>query len=205
MTLRVRKWEEWQTYRRDRGQPPWIKVHRRLFQNEKWSDLSDEQKGQLVSIWILAADKDGEIPASPKILKKLCLLDTEPDIDAFVAGGWLSQRRQRGVTVASLGRQDDNQLVQSDVPEAEAEAEAEENIQIREEQTPRDVANAKPRPNARGLTVETWVAYAGKPISIRYGTHPVRNASVNGMLSRLVKKAGRQGSATSGRILRHAP
>ena len=49
-------------------------------------------------MWILAADRDGELPNSPKALKKLCQLDEEPDIDAFVSLGWLTQRRQHGVS-----------------------------------------------------------------------------------------------------------
>ncbi|KKL61244.1 hypothetical protein LCGC14_2197270, partial [marine sediment metagenome] len=57
--LRIRNWDKWQSYRRDRGQPPWIKVHRSLMRDMNWVSLSDAQRGQLVAIWMLAADQDG--------------------------------------------------------------------------------------------------------------------------------------------------
>ena len=82
-TIIINNWERWQTYRKDRGTPPWIKIHRNLFSNQEWSTLTDAEKGQLVSIWILAADKGGFIPADPKTLKKLCMLDSEPDMQKF--------------------------------------------------------------------------------------------------------------------------
>jgi hypothetical protein len=72
--MMVADWDKWQTYRKDRGTPPWIKVHRNLMSNPEWALLSDKEKGQLVSIWIIAADKGGSIPANAKILMKICQL-----------------------------------------------------------------------------------------------------------------------------------
>ena len=91
MNLSVANWERWQSYRRDRGQPPWIKLHRRLLRNRQWVSLSDEAKGQLVSIWILAADRDGEIPEDPAVVQKLCYLDSKPDLLNFVELGFLDK------------------------------------------------------------------------------------------------------------------
>ena len=82
--LRVANWERWQSYRSDRGQPPWIKLHRRVLRNRQWVALSDEAKGHLVSIWILAADNEGEIPDDADLIRKLCYLDNTPDIDRFI-------------------------------------------------------------------------------------------------------------------------
>lgn len=103
-TLRIRNWDIWQSYRRDRGQPPWIKVHRRLTQDINWVELTDAERGQLVAIWILAADRDGVIPASAPLLKKLCFLSEEPDLQLFVEKGFIDgdanvtpERRQRDV------------------------------------------------------------------------------------------------------------
>jgi hypothetical protein len=50
----------------------------------KWATLSDAEKGQLISIWIVAADKDGVIPSDPIVLRKVCQLDANPDIEKFV-------------------------------------------------------------------------------------------------------------------------
>jgi hypothetical protein len=118
-TLEINKWDKWQSYRKDRGTPPWIKVHRNLLSNAEWAALSDSEKGHLVSMWILAADKKGMIPSNPVVIQKMCMLDTPPDIAKLVDLGFISPH----------GCQDDAKVTpgesQDDQPEAEAEAEAE--------------------------------------------------------------------------------
>lgn len=110
LTATIRNWERWQTYRRDRGQPPWIKVHRLLLRNPEWVNLSDAQRGQLIVLWLLAADRNGTIPADPGILMRLGLMTTEPDLKLFETLGFLElpdSWRQDDVSVASTWRQDD--------------------------------------------------------------------------------------------------
>ena len=118
-TIRMTNWDKWQSYRRDRGAPPWIKVHRNLMSNAEWATLSDAEKGQLVSIWLVAADKNGELPADPTILRKMCQLDEAPNVNKFIELGFMS----------SSGCQDDAVLTpiprRSDAPETETEAETE--------------------------------------------------------------------------------
>ena len=63
---------------------------------------------------MLAADRDGVIPASPRVIKKLCHMDTEPDLQLLVSLGFL----ESDANVASTWRQPDR-------PEAETEAEEE--------------------------------------------------------------------------------
>lgn len=116
--VRVRNWEKWQTYRRDRGQPPWIKVHRALMRDPNWVTLTDAQRGQLVALWIIAADRDGELPNCGKLLRKLCYMENEPDLELFTELGFIEPWRQRDANVTPTWRQ-------GDAPEAEAEAEAE--------------------------------------------------------------------------------
>ena len=87
--LRVANWGTWQSYRSDRGQPPWIKVHRQLLRNVEWVELTDAQRGQLVAIWLLAADHNGAIPASAALIKKLCFMTKEPDLNLFIQLGFL--------------------------------------------------------------------------------------------------------------------
>lgn len=88
--LRVHDWGVWQTFRTDRGAPPWIKVHRSLMTSQKWASLSDAEKGQLISMWIVAADNAGDIPADPFFLRKICQLDAEPDLEKFISLGFLT-------------------------------------------------------------------------------------------------------------------
>jgi hypothetical protein len=113
--LKIRNWEEWQTYRKDRGTPPWVKVHRNLMTNHEWMMMSDEEKGQLISLWLIAADKGGKIPADKNILKKMACLDKAPDIEKFIKLQWIEHD---GVTVTTKRQP-------NDAPETETETETE--------------------------------------------------------------------------------
>ena len=112
--LSVRNWDKWQSYRRDRGQPPWIKVHRCIMRDLDWVMMTDAQRGQLVAMWLLAADHDGVIPASPVAVQKLCHMNSEPDLKFFIDQGFLCDDD----SVASEWRQHDE-------PETETETETE--------------------------------------------------------------------------------
>lgn len=81
--LRVAKWDKYQTYRKDRGQPPWIKVHRKIMRKVAWVQMTDTQRGQLVCLWLLAADCNGRIPADPTMVQKLCFMSEPPDLELF--------------------------------------------------------------------------------------------------------------------------
>ena len=86
---KVRNWDKWQTYRSDRSQPPWIKIHRQIMRNPEWVGLSDAQRGQLVAIWLLAADHNGEIPECAKLVQKLCHMESEPAFLSFANQGFI--------------------------------------------------------------------------------------------------------------------
>lgn len=90
--LRVRNWDKWQSYRKDRGTPPWIKLHRCVLRDPDWVALTAAQKGQLVCLWLLAADREGELPDDPALIKKLCIMEEEPDLNFFIARGFLVMR-----------------------------------------------------------------------------------------------------------------
>jgi len=83
----------------------------------EWVSLTDAERGQLVAMWLLAADRGGVIPASPDIIQKLCFMETIPNLNKFTDLGFIeTERRQGGVKVASTGSRDDQ-------PKAEAETE----------------------------------------------------------------------------------
>ncbi len=106
--LRIRNWEKWQSYRKDRGQPPWIKIHRCVMRNPEWVGLSDAERGQLVAMWLLAADNNGTIPASPMVIRKLCYLDNAPDVNKFKELGFICQDGcQHDVNTTPTRRQHD--------------------------------------------------------------------------------------------------
>ena len=130
--IKVRNWEKWQTYRRDRGQPPWIKVHREVMRNPDWVALTDAQRGQLVAIWLLAADRDGVIPASRTLIRKLCFMDSDPPLEVFAEHGFI----EYDVTGTSGRRHVDH---------TEAEAEAEEEAEYTVHKRTDDEWPSKPK------------------------------------------------------------
>lgn len=109
--MKVENWDKWQTFRKDRGTPPWIKVYRNLLSNEQWVELSDSEKGQLISIWILAADKNGHIPDNPKMIQRMAMLDSKPNLNKFIELEFLS------TTCQPPDNQEKKLCPQSDTPE----------------------------------------------------------------------------------------
>jgi len=94
--LEISGWEEYQTFRKDRGCPPWIKLHRSLLTSERWLSLSDSDKGVLVSLWMVGAAKDGKIPADPKVLRRMAQIDKDPNIKRFIELGYLVDNQVSG-------------------------------------------------------------------------------------------------------------
>ncbi len=92
MQLPIRNWDRWQSYRSDRGQPPWIKVWRRLLRDPEWLTLTDAQRGHVISLWLLAADRGGMIPEDPRLLRQICGLESEPDIKLLIKKGFLDAK-----------------------------------------------------------------------------------------------------------------
>ena len=138
--LRIRNWDRWQTFRKDRATPPWIKLYRNLLTNPEWVQLSDAEKGQLTSIWLIAADKGGKISADPTYLRKMCLLDTAPNIELFKELGFLvSYSRQSGVklTTESVNQEGGGVTTTNGKPDqAETETETEKPIEHPEDNAP---------------------------------------------------------------------
>ena len=138
--LQVRNWHKWQSYRADRGQPPWIKLHRSLLRDPDWIGLPDRYRAHLISIWLLAADREGQVPNDAKMLQRLCQLDAKPDLKRLQADGFLTPVGcQADATVTPERRHDDR-------PEAEAEAEAEERERRAEETADARAPNGRPPP-----------------------------------------------------------
>jgi hypothetical protein len=127
-TISISNWDKWQTFRKDRGTPSWIKVHRSLFSNPEWSVLSDSEKGQLLSIWLLAADKNGTVPLEPKLIQKMCMLDDAPNINRFIDLGFLLPSGNHVVT--SRPADGDQVVAQSREEESREEESREEEIVI---------------------------------------------------------------------------
>jgi hypothetical protein len=85
--LEVANWDKFQHYKKDN--PTWIKLYVNLFRDADWAMLTDAQRGQMVMIWMLASARKGQIPACPKMVKRLCIMDSEPDLNLFISLGFI--------------------------------------------------------------------------------------------------------------------
>ena len=107
--LQVRNWEQWQSYRSDRSQPPWIKLHRRLILDPDFVMLGDSEKAHLMCIWIIAADRNGKVPGDASLIRKIAGLDTDPDLDRLQALGFL-EHYQSDAKATPKRRQNDAKM-----------------------------------------------------------------------------------------------
>lgn len=143
----MKNWDKWQTFRKDRGAPPWIKVHRKLMTNPEWAVLSDAEKGQLVSMWLVAADNNGRLPSADMlVLRKICQLDEAPNISKFKDLGFIDEE------MAPTRQPGDNQMTSgwqpSDAPE-ESRGEESRGEKRREEKDSSDNSGEKSAPQWR--------------------------------------------------------
>jgi len=131
----------------------------------EWISLSDAQRGQLVAMWLLAADRNGVIPASPKLIQKLCYLESEPDLQAFISLGFI----ERDATMTPCERQGDaleteteTDFLPSDSLKNESPREKEGRPARRKSAAPRPAASAS---SAGDRRAEAF-AFAGSHLKI---------------------------------------
>lgn len=146
--LRIHDWDVHQTYRADRGQPPWIKVHRSLMRNIKWVGLDDNERGQLVAIWLLAADNNGVIPADSKIIQKFCFMSSEPNLNKFIDLGFIDKD---GVNMTSSSCHDGVKLA-SGRGQNDATVTPQNRIETEKNRIETDGADALPLSSEKGKT-----------------------------------------------------
>lgn len=129
MTLRVRNWERFQHYKH--RNPPWLKLHRSLLDDLEWYNLPPYFAKIMISLWLIASEKDGELPAVPALAFRLRLTSSEVEDALAALGHWL-EPVNKGSSPAASGalaerKQDaSDMLSQSRVEESRVEVEAEE-------------------------------------------------------------------------------
>jgi hypothetical protein len=66
---RIRNWSKFQHY--TKRNPPWIKLYRVLLDDPAWHALSGESAKGLIMLWMIAAEDNGELPASKTLAFRL--------------------------------------------------------------------------------------------------------------------------------------
>lgn len=73
--MRIKNWRKFQMYKH--RSPPWIKLHRDLLERREWVELDAGAAKLLISLWILAAETDGELPDAATIAWRLRMPEKE--------------------------------------------------------------------------------------------------------------------------------
>lgn len=66
MIIRVRNWEKFQHYRH--RNPPWIKLHRSVLDDDVFQSLMGDDAKLLINLWLIASECDGAIKTTPRLL-----------------------------------------------------------------------------------------------------------------------------------------
>jgi len=141
--------------------------------------LPDAEKAALISIWIIAGDRNGKIINDPLTIKKIAGLDKEPDLKKFQAIGFLvKRRRHRDATVTPQIKNRDKE---------------------REDQNPSPKMDGKNGSRSKPSTTETHKQIYAEIYAEEVGDKPVREATatVRSLMDEAARrdKAGRGGGA----------
>lgn len=83
----VKNFEKFQHYK-DRS-PPWIKLYNDVLENYEFASLPDEQKGQLILIWLLASRMDNKVPFDPKWVAQKINATAPVNLERLMDLGWI--------------------------------------------------------------------------------------------------------------------
>ena len=129
MTWRIKNWEQFQHYRHRR--PPWLKLHRSLLDDLEWYALPPAAAKMLVSLWLIASEKDGELPDARVLAFRLRLASKEVESTLALLEHWIEpintvSNHTASAALAPCKQAASDVLLQSRVEESRVEAEAEE-------------------------------------------------------------------------------
>jgi DNA gyrase inhibitor GyrI len=75
MGIRIKNWKKFQHFKDRR--PPWIKLYRDLLEDVSWHELKPDLAKTLINLWLLAAEKDGELPDTRTLAFRLRSSETQ--------------------------------------------------------------------------------------------------------------------------------
>lgn len=89
--FRVVNWERYQDYHHKNatGVPPWIKLSTQFFDDIAVANIPESQRLCLVAVFVMCARCKNRVPFSSAYIAKRCGLRTRPDLDLFVAQGFI--------------------------------------------------------------------------------------------------------------------
>jgi hypothetical protein len=118
--FRVRNYEKFQHYKK--RSPPWIKLHRSIFQNYEISLLPDSTKAHLFAIWLLASEHNNAIPWDEEWIGRRINATEKVNLDMLRELQLIEKIKDKRKRRASIKRASRKQ---SAIPETETERESE--------------------------------------------------------------------------------
>jgi uncharacterized phage protein (TIGR02220 family) len=73
--MKIKDWDQFQHFK-DRN-PIWIKLYRTLLDDIEWHKLSGDEAKALVMLWLLASEKNGELPEAKEVAFRLRITETK--------------------------------------------------------------------------------------------------------------------------------
>ena len=87
--IKIVDWDKFQHYKK--RNPPWIKLHTFLLDDERFECLQDDSKLLLFCLWLFAARKgNGEIPWNPAYLQRKLPVTKKVRLQPLVDAGFIS-------------------------------------------------------------------------------------------------------------------
>ena len=91
MTITIKKWSEFQHYKPETRNITWIKLHKKLLDDPEWASLDPQAAKVLVMLWLLASERNGQLPDTPEIAFRLRLPKTSIESALSKLSHWLEQ------------------------------------------------------------------------------------------------------------------
>lgn len=98
MGYRIKNWGEYQSYKDGRNLI-WIRLYKRLLDDDEWHKLSGWDAKYLVMLWLLASEKNGNLPTPNKISFRLRITDKQATELLSALSHWV-ERYEDGLSQA---------------------------------------------------------------------------------------------------------
>jgi uncharacterized phage protein (TIGR02220 family) len=128
MTITIKKWSEFQHYKPETRNITWIKLHKKLLDDPEWAGLDPQAAKVLVMLWLLASERNGQLPDTPEIAFRLRLPKTSIESALSKLSHWLEQDASK---MLAGGYQDASKVASLYKEEEKEEEEEEEKETIR--------------------------------------------------------------------------
>ena len=129
--FQVRNYERYQHYKNRR--PPWVKLHRDLWLDQKFYSLSSMSKLYVIGFFTLASETDNRIPLDIAWIRSRLGIDKKPDFKELFASGFIEEIPENASKVLATCKQSASKVLatckQSAIAEGEKEKEEEKEIE----------------------------------------------------------------------------